>query len=52
MGRIKLGVSAWTEPTLVKSGYLETRIDVDEFIKALRTALEQALADDERIEIR
>jgi hypothetical protein len=37
---------------LVKSGYLETRTDIDEFLDALRTAMEQALASDERIEIR
>jgi hypothetical protein len=38
--------------TLVKSGYLETRTDVDEFIEVLRSTMEQALANDERIEIR
>lgn len=37
---------------LVKSGYLESRTDIDEFLDALRTAMEQALASDERIEIR
>jgi hypothetical protein len=37
---------------LMKSGYLETRPAVDEFIETLRTAMEQALANDERIEIR
>ena len=38
--------------TLVKSGYLESSTDVDEFIEVLRSAMEQALANDERIEIR
>ena len=31
--------------TLMKSGYLETTTDVDEFIKTLRAAIEQALSD-------
>jgi hypothetical protein len=38
--------------TLVKSGYLESSTDVDEFIEVLRSTMEEALANDERIEIR
>jgi 3-keto-L-gulonate-6-phosphate decarboxylase len=38
--------------TLVKGGYLETRTDVGKFIETLRDAMEQALDNNERIEIR
>jgi hypothetical protein len=38
--------------TLVKSGYLESSSDVDEFIEVLRSTMDEALANDERIEIR
>lgn len=37
---------------LVASPYLETQADVEAFLKALRSELEQALTKDERIEIR
>ena len=36
----------------VKSSYLETQIDVDAFLDDLRTELTDALAKNERIEIR
>ena len=37
---------------LVKATYLETTADVDAFLVALRQALEAAIAQNERIEIR
>ena len=37
---------------LVQSPYLETKADVDGFLDKLRKELEQAIAHDERIEIR
>jgi len=41
------------EPTkLVKAGYLETSADVDEFLNSLRKELENAIANNERVEIR
>jgi hypothetical protein len=41
------------EPTkLIKAGYLETSADVDEFLNSLRKELEDAIANNERIEIR
>ena len=37
---------------LVKSAYLESENDVDRFLEALRAELSEALANNERIEIR
>ena len=37
---------------LVKSPYLETKADVDGFLDALPTELEQAVVNGERVEIR
>ena len=37
---------------LVQSPYLETKADVDGFLDKLRMELEQAIANEERIEIR
>ena len=37
---------------LVVSAYLETQADVDGFLDKLRMELEQAIASDERVEIR
>lgn len=38
--------------TLVTKAYLETAEDIDEFLKALRARMDEALAKDERIEVR
>jgi hypothetical protein len=38
--------------TLVSKSYLETQGDVDQFLKAMRTQLETAINNDERVEIR
>jgi hypothetical protein len=37
---------------LITTTYLENKADIDQFLKALRMELEQAIADGERIEIR
>ncbi|MGO8901333.1 MAG: hypothetical protein ACLQU5_23715 [Isosphaeraceae bacterium] len=37
---------------LVQSPYLETKADVDGFLDKLRMELEQAIANEERVEIR
>jgi hypothetical protein len=37
---------------LAGSGYIETQADIDSFLTKLRNELEQAIADNQRVEIR
>lgn len=37
---------------LAGSGYIETQADIDNFLAKLRKELEQAIADNQRVEIR
>ncbi|MNG36791.1 hypothetical protein D3C84_1239350 [compost metagenome] len=37
---------------LAGSGYIETQADIDNFLTKLRNELEQAIADNQRVEIR
>ena len=37
---------------LAGSGYIETQVDIDNFLAKLRKELEEAVADNQRVEIR